>query len=145
MASRPSAAPGTYAVPRRPSPKLTPRVRQVRALLEARQRPCTAQDLHAALRAAREPTGLSTVYRALRILTDLDLVHEIALDDGTVYRACSPGIHDHLICRRCGTIHESRATRIRAWLSDLRHDGFAADGDRIDVYGICQRCTDLQS
>jgi Fur family ferric uptake transcriptional regulator len=107
--------------------------------------PSTAQDLYTELRAAREPTGLSTVYRALRILTDLDLVHEISLDDGTAYRACSPGIHDHLICRRCGTVQESRATRIRTWLGDLRRDGFTADGDRIEVYGICHRCTDLQS
>lgn len=120
--------------------RLTSRTREVLSLLAAGERPATAQDLHAELRASGAAPGLTTVYRALHVLADLDLVHEFTVEDATAYRACSSGVHDHLICRRCGFVRERRSSQIREWLSDLRRDGFVADGERIEVYGVCDRC-----
>jgi Fe2+ or Zn2+ uptake regulation protein len=127
-------------VARRSVPGMTPRVQRVLALLTGRDRPTTAQDVHAELRAHGERTGLSTVYRALHVLCASGLLHEFQLEDGVAYRACTAEAHDHLICRGCGRIQEQRAAGLADWLAELARAGFRIEDCRLEVYGFCDRC-----
>ena len=63
----------------------------------------SAQEVHARLRDAGDPVGLSTVYRAVQSLADDGELDSIRTDTGeALYRRCSPQHHHHLVCRGCG-------------------------------------------
>jgi Fur family ferric uptake transcriptional regulator len=85
----------------------------------------------------------STVYRALSQLVDAGLLRSIARQDGRdVYEHDYgyPG-HDHLICRRCGSLTEFRNTQIREFLEDVAAEhGFRMEGHRLEVMGLCDAC-----
>src|SRR6266511_1133740 len=70
--------------------------------LAAEPHDATAQEIHARLRDQGEKVGLATVYRALAVLKERDVVDELAHRTGeSCYRLCSPGHHHHLVCSRC--------------------------------------------
>jgi Fur family ferric uptake transcriptional regulator len=49
--------------------------------------------------------------------------------------------HDHLICRKCGSLTEFRNTRIRDILQQVATEhGFRMDSHRLEVTGICNDC-----
>src|SRR6185503_326438 len=52
--------------------------------------------------------GYATVYRTMKLLTQLGLAHERRFSDGFARyeRAAEGSHHDHLICTRCGSIVE---------------------------------------
>jgi Fur family ferric uptake transcriptional regulator len=120
-------------------------VRRVLALLEGREIPVTAQQLYAELRDAGDHTGRTTVYRALHALADAGLVHEFRGTDEIGYRACTPAPHDHLVCAGCGRVQERHLTGLDESLADLKREGFLVASCRIEVYGLCPRCTRRQS
>ena len=63
----------------------------------------SAQEVHARLREAGDPVGLSTVYRAVQSLADDGELDSLRTDTGeALYRRCSPQHHHHLVCRGCG-------------------------------------------
>ena len=60
----------------------------------------------------------------------------------TVYRACTPTHHHHLICRNCGLTVEIAADEVEAWAKRIaaRH-GFTQAAHVVDVFGLCAECT----
>jgi Fur family transcriptional regulator, ferric uptake regulator len=116
--------------------------------LRGRERPVTAQDLHWELKLrSREPSapqtapGLSTIYRILAILADQNVVHCFHRDGQTAYRLCAPRRHDHLLCRCCGRVQEYPADQTQQWVNRLVvEEGFAVEGYRIEVVGLCAAC-----
>ena len=59
----------------------------------------------------------------------------------TVYRACRPGHHHHLVCRECGMAVEISAKPIEAWASDVAKEyGFIEPEHVVDVFGVCGQC-----
>jgi Fur family ferric uptake transcriptional regulator len=116
--------------------------------LRGRERPVTAQDLHWELKLrSREPSarqtapGLSTIYRILAILASHNVVHCFHRDGQTAYRLCAPRCHDHLLCRCCGRVQEYPADQTRQWVNRLVvEEGFAVEGYRIEVVGLCAVC-----
>jgi Fur family ferric uptake transcriptional regulator len=122
--------------------RLTPRARRVLAILTGRETPLTAHQLYLELREAGERIGRTTVYRALHALGDAGLVHEFRSDgDETSYRACTPGPHDHLVCTGCGRIQELHLAGLDDSLTAVREEGFLVAGRRVEVHGLCPRCT----
>src|SRR4051794_41815532 len=63
----------------------------------------SAQEVHARLRAAGDPVGLSTVYRAVQSLADDGELDSLRTDSGeALYRRGSPPPPPHLVSRGCG-------------------------------------------
>lgn len=88
---------------------------------------------------------LVSVYRTLAILQKAHLVHHISLVDG--YLACqveheSDAI-EHAVCEKCGTVTEVPVTAETkgSAQSALESSGFRAKEIRIEISGVCARCS----
>lgn len=111
--------------------------------LRDRDEAVTAQDLHAELRAAGEPVGLTTVYRTLSSLADAGLLDEFPRDGEQAFRLCSDDHHHHLICEACNRVEEIAADEVERWVDAVaRRHGYRVTGHRADIFGVCADCGD---
>ncbi len=85
----------------------------------------------------------STIYRSLLQLEEAGLIRKVARQDDRDVFEHDYGYpqHDHLICRKCGTLIEFQADAISQVLNEVasRH-GFRMDGHRLEVTGLCDAC-----
>lgn len=101
----------------------------------------SAQELHQQLRESGSTIGLATVYRALTGLVAEGDADPLSLQGETVYRACKPGHHHHLMCRQCGLALEISAQPVEAWARGVAADhGFTEPDHVVDVFGVCPSC-----
>jgi Fur family ferric uptake transcriptional regulator len=101
----------------------------------------SAQDVHARLRAAGDPIGLSTVYRAVQALTEDGELDSIRTDTGeTLYRRCSTEHHHHLVCRVCGRTVEVEGPDVERWAESVAAaNGFSEISHTVEIVGTCDR------
>jgi len=109
--------------------------------LRERSDAVTAQDLHAELRAAREPVGLTTVYRTLTALGEAGFLDTFAREGEQAFRLCGDQHHHHLVCEVCNAVVELESDQVENWVRSVasRH-GFSVTGHRADIFGICSGC-----
>jgi Fur family ferric uptake transcriptional regulator len=102
----------------------------------------SAQEVHARLRDAGESVGLATVYRTLQALAEAGEVDVLRTDEGeAVYRACEPGHHHHLVCRRCGRAVEVEGPAVEAWAGRVaREHGYSDITHTLEIFGTCSAC-----
>jgi Fur family peroxide stress response transcriptional regulator len=102
----------------------------------------TVGELYDSVRRQYPTIGLATVYYTLRRMTERGLVSELPFSSAMRYDAnMTP--HANLICRDCGRIEdvEFEPEHLDTMLEHLaRSAGFCPDGQRFDVYGLCQSC-----
>lgn len=119
----------------------TLRRRQVMEAIEGRRRPVGAHELYVELAARGHRVGMSTVYRTLAALAESGLLHVFAHEGETRYRPCTPGLHYHLVCRRCGDVQEQSAADDGSWLNRIAAEtGFIPDPPQAEVHGVCGAC-----
>lgn len=128
-------------------PKLGARnTRQRTAVVEVLQDMTTfasAKDIHAELEAREAKVGLTTVYRTLQSLTEINAVDALHMPSGeTLYRHCeTEGHHHHLVCTKCGRTEEIDGGPIEAWAHDVATaHGFELTGHDAEVFGVCAAC-----
>ena len=103
----------------------------------------SAQDIHAELRAAGEPVGLTTVYRHLALLTDEGRLDALQTADGElVYRRChSDAHHHHVVCRRCGRGSEVELPDLERWAEATALElGYTDVTHTVEIFGLCADC-----
>src|SRR3954453_4570547 len=102
----------------------------------------SAQEVHALLRSAGDPVGLSTVYRAVQSLADAGELDSIRTDSGeALYRRCSRQHHHHLVCRECGrTVEVAGATLERCADSGADEHGFPDVSHTLEIVCTCAAC-----
>lgn len=109
--------------------------------LRGRTDAVTAQDLHAELRAEKEPVGLTTVYRTLTALAEADFLDTFMRDGEQAFRLCGDQHHHHLVCEVCNRVEELEAELVEEWVQEAAgRRGFQVTGHRADVFGICAAC-----
>jgi len=110
--------------------------------LAAEPHDATAQEIHARLRERGERVGLATVYRALALLRERDVVDELAHRTGeSCYRLCNPGHHHHLVCSSCHRVEELEDCEIDGWIAKAsRSHGFRPASHTVEVVGLCADC-----
>lgn len=109
--------------------------------LRGRPDAVTAQDLHAELRQAGEPVGLTTVYRTLTALADAGFLDGFARDNEQAFRLCGDGHHHHLVCEVCNAVEEIASTDVERWVATVaKRNGYQVTGHRADIFGICASC-----
>jgi len=86
--------------------------------------------------------SLSTVYRTLHLLKELDLVEEFHFDqDHHHYEMAADTAHHHLVCTECGRITEFQSPLLAELRAELAEDyGFALERLQIDALGRCEEC-----
>lgn len=87
--------------------------------------------------------GTATVYRTLDLLVQSALVVE--RDFGEGFRRYEPARdephHEHLLCTVCGRVTEFRDERLERMSTLIAEsEGFARQGHRLVIYGVCSSC-----
>jgi Fur family peroxide stress response transcriptional regulator len=103
----------------------------------------TAAEVFESVRRQFPTIGLATVYNTLRAMTEHGLVNELPFGNASRFDVnMTP--HANLVCTKCGGIedaeHEEQlllelSTRVAA------RAGFAPVSQRLDIYGLCRRCS----
>ncbi len=126
--------------------KATPqRIAICRIALHSREHP-TAQSIYDEVKKVHPTVSLATVYKTLQVLRDLDLIHELNLPQGQARFDPYIKPHVNLICQQCGKIEDlddPTAKEISERVSATTK--FKPNGQRIDVYGICQKCSKVNT
>ena len=101
----------------------------------------TVGEVYESVRRQFPTIGLATVYNTLRTMTERGLVSELPFSSAMRFDAnMTP--HANLVCRNCGRIED--VDFVPELLDTLQHlaqaAGFAPDGQRFDVQGLCRDC-----
>ena len=103
-----------------------------------------AEDVAAELRRRGRRVGTASVYRALGLLSDLGLLHKVALADSpTRFELVRPGgeHHHHIVCDECGETaafsDEALESAIEALSERTSFEVLAHD---ITLHGTCEAC-----
>jgi Fur family transcriptional regulator, ferric uptake regulator len=113
--------------------------------LLGRQNCCmSAHEIFDALRRARRPVGIASVYRALETLADLRLVKRVDAGDGIArYEALLPDgdHHHHLVCRDCGKVEAFSDARLERAIDKIAGGlGYSVDEHEVVLTGACADC-----
>jgi Fur family ferric uptake transcriptional regulator len=99
----------------------------------------SAQELHALL--GDEAPSLATVYRTLQALEREGSIDTVNRNGESLYRACGPAHHHHLVCTGCSTTIEVDGGEIEQWATRTAEShGFAMQSHIADIYGRCADC-----
>ncbi|MDQ3841724.1 MAG: transcriptional repressor [Actinomycetota bacterium] len=83
--------------------------------------------------------GLVTVYRALDLLGELEIVRRLDLGDGARYELARDH-HHHMICESCGDISEFDECPLDPELLPSKSADFEIRAHSLEVYGRCGAC-----
>lgn len=108
----------------------------------------SAQGIYEILSANGHSVGLSTVYRNLQALAEVDAVDVLRTSSGeSLYRQCTPGVHHHhLVCQDCGTTVEIDDGPIHDYVHEISaQHGFVTTGHTFEIFGMCGDCAARRS
>ncbi|HWP79597.1 MAG TPA: Fur family transcriptional regulator [Candidatus Acidoferrum sp.] len=123
--------------------KVTKQRKAVLEILEESDAPLAADAVFLALKSAAVPANLSTVYRALEVLTEKKLVEKLKLQDDprTLYEY-NRMVHKHnLICLGCNRVVAIRHCPLGDYEKALEKEtDFTISGHKLDIFGYCPEC-----
>jgi Fur family ferric uptake transcriptional regulator len=101
--------------------------------------------------ADRRPVGRASVYRALDVLGNLDLLVRVDIGDGLLrYERADAAAgadphghhhHHHMLCDRCGTLIAFDDEQLEQAIDNLvERFGFDARAHEVTLKGTCQTC-----
>jgi Fur family transcriptional regulator, ferric uptake regulator len=102
----------------------------------------TVDELTRKVRVRNRSIGAATVYRTLKLLSRLGYAREAYFGEGVRrYESTLSARHDHLVCKKCGTVSEFEDPQIEVLQERVaqRH-GFTVTMHRLDIYGYCRKC-----
>jgi len=122
--------------------RLTPQRMLVIEALHRADGHISAEEIYEQLHSRYPYSNISTVYRTLELLKELNLVTETDFGDGRVrYHVAEKGHHHHLVCYRCGKITDLDEAALYPLKDTLLHDyGFEADLRHLAIPGECSEC-----
>jgi Fe2+ or Zn2+ uptake regulation protein len=123
--------------------RLTEPRRAVAELIAAREGHFTAADLLDDARARRLGIGRATIFRALDLFTELNVLERLDLPTGEhAYVPCEPAHHHHhIVCSTCGRTTEVDDAGLASAVEEIqRRTGWQVESHRLELYGRCPRC-----
>jgi len=103
----------------------------------------TAQEIYKKVKMEYSTISLATVYQTLKVLREINLVQELPFFQRKIRFDAHTKPHINLVCLKCGAIedlHDPTSYAINDKASGLA--GFKVIGQRIDIYGICRKCSE---
>jgi len=121
--------------------KATPqRIAICRFALHSRDHP-TARRIYNEVKKVHPTVSLATIYKTLQVLKELDLIQELNFPKGQARFDSYMKPHINLVCLQCGNIKDLDDPTTREIVERVAlTTKFTATGQRLDVYGICQKC-----
>jgi len=133
---------GCHQVLREKGHRLTPQRMLVIEALHNADKHVSAEELYKQLHRRYRYANISTVYRTLELLKELNLVTEADFGEGRVrYHVAEKGHHHHLVCRSCGKtidLEEAALYPLRDTLFGKYR--FDADLRHLAISGECSKC-----
>ncbi|MFN8526299.1 MAG: Fur family transcriptional regulator [Chloroflexota bacterium] len=122
--------------------RMTPQRQMIVDAIEASDGHVSAESIHSQVAARFPQVNISTVYRTLELLQELQLVTHTHFDDGIAqYHLASVEPHQHMVCRACGSEKEFPVEILESVDRYLRsHYGFHADLAHFALVGTCRAC-----
>lgn len=122
--------------------RLTPQRMLVIEALHNADRHISAEELYEQLHGRYPYANISTVYRTLELLKELNLVTETDFGEGYVrYHVAEKGHHHHLVCQTCGRITDLDEPALGPLKDELLEEyGFEADLRHLAIPGECSKC-----
>ncbi len=87
--------------------------------------------------------GRATVFRTMKLLSEMDVLCRVLLDDGSLrYRVSHrQDHHHHLVCVSCASVQELDACIDPEVLNELaRTTGYKIEGHWLEFFGRCAAC-----
>jgi Fur family transcriptional regulator, ferric uptake regulator len=112
-------------------------------LLAAQDCCLSAQAIHDRLRGDGRRVGLASVYRALDVLAQLQLVHRVDVDGIACYEPADPSgeHHHHAICDTCGRMDPFEDPGLEHALASVAERlGYDSHGHDLVLRGTCPGC-----
>ena len=104
----------------------------------------SAEEVHEKLVKSSSKVSLATIYRTLKLLVQMGLLHELELSEGGHrYELLSneTADHHHLICIRCGRTEEFENDEVlKAGKLAAKVNGFKLIESSLNVRAICPNC-----
>lgn len=106
----------------------------------------SAEEVYDRVTLHRRDVDLSTVYRTLETLHDLEIVSQTDLGHGcTEYEIVGEQPHHHLVCQHCGRMIELDDAYLASVVESIRQDfGFVPTSSHFAIFGICRACRGKQ-
>ncbi|MCS7115947.1 MAG: transcriptional repressor [Nitrososphaerales archaeon] len=104
----------------------------------------TAKAIYQKVKEEFPTISLATVYKTLKILKELSLIQELPFSDGQ--KRFDPNImpHINLVCIVCGNISDLDHPVVQSIIKRVNEArGFRVTGQRLDIYGVCEKCNRL--
>lgn len=109
----------------------------------------TAEEIYDHVKVKYPEIGLATVYRTIQLLSELNLIDKLNLDDGYVRyeighldEDITSHHHHHLICLDCGDILAFQDDLLEALEERIKQTmGFDVVDHEVKLYGRCNNCT----
>lgn len=122
--------------------RLTPARRAVVTALVDADTHVTAEELAAAVQEQLPDVHLSTIYRTLERLEELDVIEHVHLGHGRAVYHLADARHHHLVCDRCGWVMGVPADLFDDVAASVkRRFGFVLDPSHFSLGGRCKACT----
>lgn len=84
---------------------------------------------------------VSTVYRTLETLRELDIVDRVYFADGSTVYHLRDHQHHHLCCEKCGSVQELPVSLMANVEKDLLSGyGFELHQRPLGLFGLCRNC-----
>ncbi|MGW2471500.1 Fur family transcriptional regulator [Streptomyces sp. NPDC001665] len=102
----------------------------------------TPDDILSEVRRTASGVNISTVYRTLELLEELELVSHAHLGHGApTYHLADRHHHIHLVCRDCADVIEADVSVVAEFTEKLRGAfGFETDMKHFAIFGRCADC-----
>jgi len=125
------------------SRKITGPRQAILEILRRHPHPMTNREIFDVLPRGR--CDLATIYRAMHLLEEMEMVKRFDFGDGTarfeLVGEGDDGHHHHLICTRCAGVVEIDECFLREIESRIAaRNGFKAVTHKLEFFGICPAC-----
>lgn len=120
--------------------RVTPQRFAVYANLLERQDHPTVEQILEDVNADLPIASKASVYSALTVLREVNLVREVLLDEGVTRYDANMNPHHHFVCRGCGAIHDLPWQAFSSF--DINHfsKDLLAESYEVTVKGLCSSC-----
>jgi Fur family ferric uptake transcriptional regulator len=105
-------------------------------------RHATPEEICAEVQRTARGVNISTIYRTLELLEQLDLVKHTHLGHKPpTYHLATEAEHVHLVCRECGEVYDVGPAVAKGLIELLEREyGFETDVHHLTVHGRCHNC-----
>lgn len=101
----------------------------------------TVKTIYKKVREEHPTISIATIYKTLKILKELDLIQELTFPKRPIRFDPYMKPHINLVCSKCNAIIDFDDPAVQSIIKRVADTAkFQVTGQRLDIYGICEKC-----